>query len=72
MTSLELINVGVQKHGLQMSGKTPDATLNANFINELKRRARNGQEQRFVRVYRGHWGLVKYVGVHYEIEVGSK
>ena len=68
MTPRELIRIAVEESGLQMGGKTPHATLDANFINERRRRERNGQEQRFVRIRRGHWGLVKYVGVHYDIE----
>jgi hypothetical protein len=68
MTPKDLIKLAVEDLGLTMSGKTPDATLNSNFINERKRRDRSGQEQRFVRIKPGHWGLVKYVGKHYEVQ----
>lgn len=69
MTPKELIKIGMEKYGLVMGGKTPDATLNANFINERKRRDAAGKEQRFVRIRPGQWGLVEYVGKHYDVEV---
>lgn len=68
MTCRELIAVAMKQHGLVMKGKTPDATLNSNFINERKRRERAGDEQRFVRIAPGTWGLVEHVGIYYEIE----
>lgn len=60
MTPKELIEVATRDYGLRMRGKTPDATLNSNFINERKRRERAGLPQRFVRVAPGTWGLVEY------------
>jgi len=72
MTPKEIIAVAVRDFGLVMKGKTPDATLNSNFINERKRRAASGRDQRVVRVKPGHWGLVEHVGVHYDIETGKQ
>lgn len=68
MTPKELVELGFSKHGLVMKGMTPDATLNANFINEIKRRRRDGREQRFVRVRPGHWGLVQFLGRYYHVD----
>jgi hypothetical protein len=65
MTAKEIMAVAIRDFGLRMDGKTPDATLNANFINEIKRRAAAGREQRFVRVAPGLWGLVQFLGKHY-------
>ena len=64
MRPKEIIEIAMQEHGLQMAGKTPDATLNSNFINEIKRRKKSGVAQRFTRVKPGHWGLVKYAELY--------
>jgi len=69
MRPQEIIEIATRSHGLEMRGKTPDATLNSNIINEIKRRLASGRAQRFVRVKPGHWGLVEYVGRHYEPDV---
>jgi hypothetical protein len=68
MPPKEIIKIAMSRYELVMKGKTPDATLNSNFINEIKRRKKSNREQRFVRVSRGKWGLVEYIGVHYEID----
>ena len=72
MSAQELISIGIQEYGLEMKGKTPAATLDANFCNERKRRSKKGREHRFVRVRRGKWGLEEYLGVHYQISEGVK
>ena len=68
MKPAKLIEIAVKKFGLVMKGKTPHATLCSNFINERKRRDAKGRKQRFVRISRGKWGLVEYVGKFYDIE----
>jgi len=68
MRTSEIINIAINDFGLVMKGKTPDATLNSNFINERKRREKSNREQRFVRVSPGKWGLLEYIGRHYNIE----
>ena len=72
MRSKELVNIGKQEYGLEMKGKTPGATLEANFCNERKRRSDSKRAQRFVRVNPGMWGLEEFVGLHYEIREGTK
>ena len=68
MTSREIINIAFDEFGRFMKGKTPYNTLNSNFINDIKRRQKSNREQRFVRISRGKWGLVKYIGVYYDIK----
>ena len=68
MKPKEIIEIAFKEYGLKMNGKTPHATLDANFYNERKRRRKLNREQRFVKVSRGMWGLVEYLDLHYEIE----
>ena len=68
MRPREIIEIATRSHGLVMNGKTPDATLNSNIINEIKRRSRRGEDQRFVRVAPGQWGLMEYLGRYYEVQ----
>ena len=68
MTPKQLINLGMKEHGLIMQGKTPECTLSANFINEIKRRMKQELPQRFIRIRRGHWGLVEYIGEFYSVD----
>jgi len=72
MSTRDIIQIAIRERGLVMRGKTPDSTLAANFINEVKRRARTNRRQRFVRTSPGKWGLCEYVGKYYEVESGTK
>lgn len=47
---------------LNTSGKTPEATMNAQLVTELKRAKANGEPGRFVRTSPGHYSLVKWMG----------
>jgi len=64
-----IIEIASKDFGLVMKGKTPHATLDANFSNERKRREKSNRTQRFVKISRGKWGLVEYVGKHYSIDL---
>jgi len=68
MSPNEIIDIAFKEYGVFMKGKTPIATLNSNFINERKRRMNTGKPQRFIQVKRGRWGLVEYLGIHYDVK----
>ena len=56
----EIIRIALEKNMIVIKGKTPVATLGADFINENKRRNNQGRDLRFVRVSEGIWGLVEW------------
>jgi len=68
MTSREIIEMAFKEFDMAMKGKTPDATLTSNFINEIERRNNAKREQRFIRVSPGKWGLVEYLNIYYKIK----
>ena len=43
-------------------GKTPDATMYAQVITEIKRHQKHGERPRFVQHGRGYVGLSKWMG----------
>ncbi|MBN2642084.1 MAG: restriction endonuclease [Victivallales bacterium] len=47
---------------LNTSGKTPEATMNAQLVTELKRAKASGEPGRFVRTSPGYYSLVKWMG----------
>jgi restriction system protein len=47
---------------LNTSGKTPEATMNAQLVTELKRTKASGEPGRFVRTSPGYYSLVKWMG----------
>ena len=47
---------------LNTSGKTPEATMNAQLVTELKREKASGEPGRFVRTSPGYYSLVKWRG----------
>ncbi len=50
-------------HGwLNTSGKTPEATMNAQLVTELKRAKVRGEPGRFVRTSPGYYSLAKWMG----------
>ena len=47
---------------LHTSGKTPEATMNAQLVTELKRAKASGGPGRFIRTSPGHYSLVRWTG----------
>lgn len=56
----EVIRIALSKSMIKTKGKTPWATLGADFYNENKRRTKTGESLRFCRLGRGIWGLVEW------------
>lgn len=60
----------LEKRWLVSSGKTPEATMYAQVITEIKRRKKRGDQPRFVQHGRGYVGLSQWMGrgLAFEIE----
>ena len=56
----EIIRIALSKKMIDTKGKTPIATLLADFHNENKRRAKRNDILRFVRISPGIWGLAEW------------
>ena len=48
---------------LKTCGKTPEATMNAQLVTELKRSKASGEPGRFIRTSPGSYSLVKWLGI---------
>jgi len=58
----EITEKALQKGWLVMGGKTPDATMYAQVITEIKRQQKRGERPRFVQHGRGYVGLSQWMG----------
>ena len=58
----EITEKALKKGWLVTSGKTPDATMYAQVINEIKRQKKRGERPRFVQHGRGYVGLSQWMG----------
>ncbi len=58
MTAKEIIDIALRRNLIKVKGKTPDVTLNADIINENKRRNKNKIQARFKRTSIGKWSLL--------------
>lgn len=58
----EITNKAMNQGWLNTSGKTPEATMNAQLVTELKRAKASGEPGRFVRTSPGYYSLVKLMG----------
>ena len=59
MSPRELIDIALKKKLIKVKGLTPSATMNADIINENKRRSSNGLKPRFKKNTANKW---MYVG----------
>ena len=59
----EITDKAINRGWLKTSGKTPEATMNAQLVNELKRAKANGEPGRFIRTSPGYYSLVRWIGV---------
>ncbi|WP_198166314.1 winged helix-turn-helix domain-containing protein [Prosthecochloris sp. HL-130-GSB] len=58
----EITEKALQKGWLVTSGKTPEATMYAQVITEIKRQQKRGERPRFVQHGRGYVGLSQWMG----------
>ena len=58
----EITEKALQKGWLVTGGKTPEATMYAQVINEIKRQQKRGERSRFVQHGRGYVGLSQWMG----------
>lgn len=58
----DITDKAISQGWLNTSGKTPEATMNAQLVTELKRTKANGEIDRFVRTSPGYYSLVKWMG----------
>lgn len=65
----EIIRIALERKMIETKGKTPWATLGADFYNENKRRTRKGRELRFYRIGNGMWGLTEWGSTPVETKV---
>ncbi len=54
---------------LSTGGKTPEATMYAQILQEIKRRTKRGEQPRFVQHGRGYVGLSKWMGTGLAFEI---
>jgi len=58
----EITDKAMNQGWLNTSGKTPEATMNAQLVTDLKRTKASGEPGRFVRTSPGYYSLVKWMG----------
>ncbi|MDH3348119.1 MAG: HTH domain-containing protein [Desulfobulbaceae bacterium] len=58
----KITDKAINQGWLNTSGKTPEATMNAQLVTELKRAKASGEPGRFVRTSPGYYSLVKGMG----------
>jgi restriction system protein len=58
----ELTEKALERGWLKTNGKTPEATMNAQLVTDLKRAKASGEPGRFMRTSPGCYGLVKWLG----------
>ena len=69
-----ITNMALEKGWLVTSGKTPEATMYAQIISEIKRQQKRGERPRFVQHGRGFVGLSQWMGngLTFQIEQHNK
>ncbi len=55
LTSKEIVEIAMRRNLIKVNGKTPQATMNADFINERIRRQRRKLKPRFTKTSDGRW-----------------
>ena len=56
----EIISIALYREMITVKGLTPKATLNADLLNENKRRLKQGRKTRFKKVGNATWGLTEW------------
>jgi|TARA_Y100000389_G_scaffold44553_1_gene39255 hypothetical protein len=59
LSAKEIIDIALKRKLIKVNGKTPHATMNADFINENHRREKRNRKTRFRRTSEGKW---RYIG----------
>jgi restriction system protein len=58
----DITNIALKEGLINTTGKTPDATMNAQLVTDIKRAEAMGMESRFSRTSRGYYALTAWVG----------
>ncbi len=67
----DITHKAINQGWLKTSGKTPEATMNAQLITEIKRTKTSRVPGRFVRNSRGHYSLVKWMKTGLESQISK-
>ncbi len=67
----EIIRIALGRKMIETKGKTPEATLSADFYNENKRKIRRNETLRFLHIGEGVWGLAEWGLTPAEIEAAK-
>ena len=59
----DIVDIAIERGWLNTSGKTPEATMIARLVTELKRANSSGEPGRFIRTSLGYYSLVKWMGI---------
>ena len=65
----EITERALEKGWLVTNGKTPEASMRAQILTEIKRKQRRGERPRFVQYGRGHVGLSQWMGHGLESQI---
>ena len=65
----EITEKALEKGWLVTNGKTPEASMRAQILTEIKRKQRRGERPRFVQYGRGHVGLSQWMGHGLESQI---
>ncbi len=55
LTADEIVQIAMARNLIKVNGKTPRATMNADFINENRRRSKSNLKPRFKRSSNSKW-----------------
>ena len=67
----EIVDQAISRGLLVTSGKTPDASMNAQLTTQIKRAKRSGESCRFFRHSRGCYGLVEWLGTGLSYKISN-
>ena len=59
LSAKDIVLIAIKRNLIKVNGKTPHATMNADFINENHRRSNRNLKPRFKRDTKSKW---KYIG----------
>lgn len=71
MHSRDITDKAMKQGWLNTSGKTPEATMNAQLVTEIKRAKASGVPGRFVRTSPGYYSLVKWMGINLSYQISK-
>jgi restriction system protein len=57
-----MTELALDKELIETSGRTPEATMNAQLLTDIRRQQRRGEQPRFTKHGRGFYGLARWMG----------